>query len=68
MQSGEGGLLTTSDDHIADQLRLLRNQGMRARYQYEMPGYNWRLTDVQAAEELNEARQALFRRVPAHNN
>jgi integrase-like protein len=26
------------------------------------------LTDVQAAEELNEARQALFRRVPAHNN
>lgn len=49
MQSGEGGLITTSDDAVADRLRLLRNQGMRARYQYELPGYNWRLTDLQAA-------------------
>ena len=28
---------------------MLRNQGMRVRYQYEMPGHNWRLTDLQAA-------------------
>lgn len=46
---GEGGLLTTDDDEIARTLRLLRNQGMRARYDYAMPGYNWRLTDLQAA-------------------
>lgn len=46
---GEGGLATTDDDDIARTLRLLRNQGMRARYDYEMPGYNWRLTDLQAA-------------------
>ena len=25
---------------VADRLRLLRNQGMRARYQYEMAGHN----------------------------
>lgn len=49
MHCGEGGLITTSDDALADRLRVLRNQGMRARYQYEMPGYNWRLTDLQAA-------------------
>ncbi|GAA1798175.1 DegT/DnrJ/EryC1/StrS family aminotransferase [Planosporangium flavigriseum] len=49
LQCGEGGLITTSDDAIADRLRLLRNQGMRVRYQYEMPGHNWRLTDLQAA-------------------
>ena len=49
LQCGEGGLITTSDDAIADRLRLLRNQGMRARYQYEMAGHNWRLTDLQAA-------------------
>lgn len=46
---GEGGLVTTDDDGIARAVRLLRNQGMRARYDYEMPGYNWRLTDLQAA-------------------
>ncbi len=49
LQCGEGGLITTTDDAVADRLRVLRNQGMRVRYQYEMPGYNWRLTDLQAA-------------------
>ena len=49
LTSGEGGLITTNDDGIADRLRLLRNQGMRARYQYEMAGNNYRLTDLQAA-------------------
>jgi dTDP-4-amino-4,6-dideoxygalactose transaminase len=49
LHSGEGGLVTTSDDAVADRLRLLRNQGMRARYQYEVAGHNWRLTDLQAA-------------------
>jgi perosamine synthetase len=47
--TGEGGLLSTDDDFIADQLRVLRNQGMRQRYQYEMSGNNYRLTDMQAA-------------------
>ncbi len=49
VQCGEGGLVTTNDDAVADRLRVLRNQGMRVRYQYEMAGYNWRLTDLQAA-------------------
>lgn len=47
--TGEGGMITTNDDDIADKLRVLRNQGMRARYQYEMAGHNYRLTDLQAA-------------------
>lgn len=47
--TGEGGMVTTSDDQVADRLRVLRNQGMRARYQYEFPGNNYRLTDLQAA-------------------
>lgn len=49
LQSGEGGIVTTGRDEVADRLRLLRNQGMRARYEYEMVGDNHRLTDVQAA-------------------
>jgi dTDP-4-amino-4,6-dideoxygalactose transaminase len=47
--TGEGGVITTDDHRIADTLRLLRNQGMRSRYQYELIGHNLRLTDLQAA-------------------
>jgi perosamine synthetase len=46
---GEGGVVTTDDDALADRIRLLRNQGMRVRYQYEVAGHNYRLTDLQAA-------------------
>ena len=49
LTTGEGGMITTDDDAIADRLRVLRNQGMRQRYQYEMAGHNYRLTDLQAA-------------------
>lgn len=47
--TGEGGMVTTDDDEVADRIRLLRNQGMRDRYDYAVPGHNWRLTDLQAA-------------------
>ncbi|MBW4719612.1 DegT/DnrJ/EryC1/StrS family aminotransferase [Saccharothrix obliqua] len=64
--TAEGGVITTSDDDLADRLRVLRNQGMRARYQYEVAGHNYRMTDVHAAigipqlerlAEVTEARQ-----------
>lgn len=45
----EGGMVTTADPMLADKVRVLRNQGMRARYQYEVPGFNARMTDVSAA-------------------
>jgi perosamine synthetase len=54
--SAEGGVVTTNDDRLADQLRLLRNQGMRARYQYEVPGHNYRLTDLAAAVAVPQMR------------
>ncbi|KRA22236.1 aminotransferase [Microbacterium sp. Root61] len=47
--TGEGGIITTDDDELAERLRILRNQGMRARYEYVMQGHNYRLTDLQAA-------------------
>lgn len=49
LTSGEGGLITTNDDVLADRLRVLRNQGMRERYKYEVIGHNYRLTDIHAA-------------------
>ncbi len=47
--SGEGGMITTNDPAIADRLRLLRNHGSRVRYYHELLGYNFRMTDLQAA-------------------
>ncbi len=52
VNTGEGGVISTNDADIADRLRLLRNQGMRARYQYEIPGHNYRLTNLAAAVGL----------------
>ena len=49
LTTGEGGMITTNDSALAERLRILRNQGMRARYEYVMAGHNYRLTDIQAA-------------------
>jgi dTDP-4-amino-4,6-dideoxygalactose transaminase len=49
MTTAEGGFVTTDDDALADWLRLYRNQGMRNRYDFEILGYNFRLTDIAAA-------------------
>jgi dTDP-4-amino-4,6-dideoxygalactose transaminase len=47
--TAEGGIVTTNDDRIAERLRLLRSHGQRERYRHEILGYNYRLTDLQAA-------------------
>jgi len=49
MTSGEGGMVTTADPAVARAVRLLRNQGMEARYQNEVVGLNNRMTDIHAA-------------------
>jgi dTDP-4-amino-4,6-dideoxygalactose transaminase len=46
---GDGGAVTTDDDELADRLRLLRNYGMRDRYEIEEAGVNSRLAEIQAA-------------------
>lgn len=49
--TGEGGVLTTNDDALADRARLLRGQGMdpERRYFHTVVGYNYRMTNIQAA-------------------
>lgn len=67
MTTGEGGMITTNDDEVADRARLLRAHGMRKRYFHETLGYNFRMTDLQAAiglaqltklDQFNKQRQA----------
>jgi dTDP-4-amino-4,6-dideoxygalactose transaminase len=67
IMAGEGGMITTDDDDVAHRARLLRGHGMRRRYEHEVLGYNFRLSDLHAAiglaqlerlTELTERRRA----------
>ncbi|MFH9005860.1 DegT/DnrJ/EryC1/StrS family aminotransferase [Streptomyces afghaniensis] len=52
--AAEGGIITTNDSEIAERARLLRNQGMRTRYDYVRMGGNHRLSDLHAAVGLSQ--------------
>jgi dTDP-4-amino-4,6-dideoxygalactose transaminase len=67
IMAGEGGIITTNDDALAQRCRMIRNHGMQRRYYHEMLGYNFRMTDLHAAiglvqvgrlEEFTEKRKA----------
>lgn len=47
--TGEGGLVTTDDSELASSLRLLRNHGQSSLYEHSILGWNWRMTEMQAA-------------------
>ncbi len=49
MITGEGGMVTTNDEKIAEKIRKLRNHGQSKTYEHETLGYNLRMTDIQAA-------------------
>jgi dTDP-4-amino-4,6-dideoxygalactose transaminase len=70
---GEGGMIVTSDDGLAKQLRLLRSHGMTtltwdrhrghaSSYDVVLPGFNYRLDEVRAVLGLVQ-----LRRLPAEN-
>lgn len=47
--TAEGGIITTNDAELTDRAQLLRNHGQRERYYHETIGYNFRMTEIQAA-------------------
>lgn len=49
--TGEGGLVATNDDRLADIARLYRSHGLRRErhYWHEVPGHNFRMTNLHAA-------------------
>ncbi len=49
MHTGEGGMVTTNDDALAETMRLLRAHGSKRRYYHDILGYNFRMTDLHAA-------------------
>jgi perosamine synthetase len=75
MTTAEGGMVTSDDEQVAERVRLLRNHGMERRYYHDFLGYNFRMTDLQAAlglaqlaklEVFNEKRIANARYLTEH--
>jgi dTDP-4-amino-4,6-dideoxygalactose transaminase len=65
---GDGGAVLTRDAAIAEQVRKLRNYGSSVKYRHDVPGYNSRLDELQAAflrvklavlDKWNERRRAV---------
>ncbi|MCT7976495.1 DegT/DnrJ/EryC1/StrS family aminotransferase [Laspinema olomoucense] len=63
---GDGGMIVTNDDHVAEVARMLRVHGAKKKYHNEVLGYNSRLDTLQAAilrvklpylEQWNEGRR-----------
>lgn len=69
--AGDGGFITTNDDALAKELRLLRNHGLLSRDYVGLAGYNSRLDSIQAifawhnlklVDEINNKRRETARR------
>jgi dTDP-3-amino-3,4,6-trideoxy-alpha-D-glucose transaminase len=46
---GDGGMITTREDEVAERVRMLRFHGSRDKVSFEQVGYNSRLDEIQAA-------------------
>lgn len=45
---GDGGMVTTNSEELAEGIRMLRNHGSKVRYYHDVIGYNSRLDELQA--------------------
>jgi perosamine synthetase len=57
MTTGEGGMITTNDDELADTVRLLRSHGMKVRYHHDILGFNFRMTNIAAAIGIEQLKK-----------
>jgi perosamine synthetase len=49
MTTGEGGMVTTNDEELAERIGMLRNHGQTQRYMHTELGWNFRMTNIAAA-------------------
>jgi perosamine synthetase len=58
--TGEGGMITTSDDELAGRIGLLRSHGgvrESGRFRFEAAGFNYRMSDILAAVGVAQLRR-----------
>jgi perosamine synthetase len=68
MTSAEGGMITTDDDFIDEKSRVIRQHGMRRRYYHDELGFNFRMTDIQAAIGLEQLKKLDHRNQQRRDN
>lgn len=49
MTTGEGGMVTTNDEELAEKSAMIRAHGESKRYEQSLLGYNYRMTDIAAS-------------------
>ena len=49
MTTGEGGMVTTNDEELAEKSSMVRAHGESKRYEQSLLGYNYRMTDIAAS-------------------
>ena len=57
MTAGEGGMVVLKERAVARLCRLYRNQGMEQKYQNEVVGFNYRMTDIHAAIGIQQLKK-----------
>jgi len=57
MTTGEGGMITTCHRALAERISMLKDHGQAERYWSLMPGFNYRMMEVQAAIGLHQLRR-----------
>jgi dTDP-4-amino-4,6-dideoxygalactose transaminase len=57
MTTGEGGMVVTNDKKIAEKCRLFISHGEVSRYKSILLGYNYRMTEIQAAIGLEQLKK-----------
>lgn len=57
MTTGEGGMVTTNNSQFAEKIRLLRSHGMKKRYYHDYLGYNFRMTEMEAAMGIEQLKK-----------
>jgi len=55
--TGEGGMITTDDTHLANNLRLIKNHGSPEPYCHTILGYNYRMTEMQGAMGVEQVKK-----------
>ena len=51
--TGEGGMVTTDNDGLAERVRMVRTHGEKVKYSSLMLGTNYRMSEIQAAIVLS---------------
>ncbi len=57
LTTGEGGVITTNIQKWAERVKVLRNHGIDSNGNYQAFGYNFRMTDIQAAIGIEQVKK-----------